>query len=166
MKLHSSAGGRKGTSLPPRASGSNRYPCCTPLPRLPVPRWGGRSSNAQWFCNPNIDLYLRPGVPSQESTQVLLDPPIQDDNYRSICCAFDPAHKFVVFGVARGCSLLHASLCLARRVVWASVWQLPLRVVCECVQEPTATGRSYLAPSHLSRDVTLSANTPMGQLMW
>lgn len=87
---------------------------CSPPPPPWVPLGGGgrgRSGNAQWFCNPNIDLYLRPGVPSQESTQVLLDPPIQDDdNYRSIC-AFDPAHKSVVFGSARGCSLLHASLC-------------------------------------------------------
>jgi hypothetical protein len=53
-----------------------------------------------------------PGVPNQESTQVLLDPLIQDDDNCRICGASDPAHCSVVFGSARGCSPLHASLCL------------------------------------------------------
>lgn len=83
MKLHSSAGCREGTSLPPRASGSNRYPCCVPPP-LGAPQ-RGRSGNAQWCCDPNRALFLRSGVPSQESTQVLLDPLIQDDDDKLSC---------------------------------------------------------------------------------
>jgi hypothetical protein len=49
MKLHSSSGCRKRTSLPPRGSRRNRYPCCVPpppphpfptLPQTPGPCYG------------------------------------------------------------------------------------------------------------------------------
>lgn len=75
MKLHSSAGCRDGASLPPRASGSNRYPYCIPPPlaaecQCAVVLWPQQSFILTIWC------------PSQESTQVLLDPLIQGDDDR------------------------------------------------------------------------------------
>lgn len=50
--------------------------------RTAFPHLSRRSANAQWCCDPQQSFILTIWCPSQESTQVLLDPLIQGDDDR------------------------------------------------------------------------------------